>query len=191
MTREVRGMTFVSPSHWRGAVAVGMLALCSACTTTLNNNNEPVIKPTPVKYLPQFDTTMLLPAMIPAAGTIIPDTTVNVSPSVALSLEKIVYWDAYASIAYMIVDPLAPNWHIEEANFPGNHVHMALSMKRYYAGGAGEARAVFHRRAKELMRAGGHIKYEVLEYNESLESSVMGSQRTAFGVVHFTPKPPG
>ena len=41
------------------------------------------------------------------------------------------------------------------------------------------------------MRAGGHLNYEVVEYNESLESAVVGSRRTAFGVIRLTPKPPG
>lgn len=116
---------------------------------------------------------------------IIPDKIVTLGPTTSYPLEKLVYWGAYAAAAWLILDPLAPNWSIEEARFPGHHVHMNLTMKRYYAGGAGEARQVFHRRAKELMRAGGYAGYEVVEYAESLESSVLGSQRTAEGVVRF------
>ncbi len=78
-----------------------------------------------------------------------------------------------------------PNWEIEEARFPENHMHFQLTMKRYYSGGAGEARLVFHRRAKELMRAGGFNAYEVVEYSEGMESSPLGGKRTAEGVVRF------
>lgn len=100
-------------------------------------------------------------------------------------LEKTVYWGAWAGAAWLILDPLAPNWDIHEARFPENHMHFQLSMKRYYSGGAGEARVVFHRRAKELMRAGGFTNYEVLEYNEGMESSMLGARRSAEGVVRF------
>ena len=65
-------------------------------------------------------------------------------------------------------------------------MHFRMSMKRFYAGGAGEARVTFHRRAKELMRAGGFSAYEVVEYSEGLESSVLGSQRMAEGVIRLT-----
>lgn len=123
---------------------------------------------------------------LPRAGSIIPNSTVKVTPSFAIPLEKLVFWGGYAAAAYMILDPLAPNWDIEEAPLPKNQVHLALKMKRFYAGGAGEARVVFHRRAKELVQYGGYEGYEVLEYSESLESSVLGSQRVAQGVVRLT-----
>jgi hypothetical protein len=119
-------------------------------------------------------------------GPLIPDTSVSLGPSVSYPLEKLVYWGIWVGAAYLILDPFAPNWQIEEARFPDNHVHMSLAMKRYYAGGAGEARALFHRRAKELMRAGGYAGYEVVEYEEGMESSMLGAQRTASGVVRFS-----
>jgi len=123
--------------------------------------------------------------------TLIPNSTINLGPSVSYPLEKLVYWGAYIGTAYLILDPFSPNWEIEEARFPGNHVHLSLTMKRYYAGGAGEARVVFNRRAKELMRAGGYGSFEIVEYSEGMESSFIGSQRTAEGVVHFVKTPSG
>lgn len=104
-------------------------------------------------------------------------------------LDKTIYWAGWAAVAYLVLDPFSPNWEIEEARFPENHIHFQLSMKRYYAGGAGEARQIFHRRAKELMRAGGFASYEVVEYSESMDSSVIGSQRTAEGVIRLLKKP--
>jgi hypothetical protein len=125
---------------------------------------------------------------IPSSGTTIPNYTLQVSPSVSVALEKVVYWGALAGVAYYVLDPLAPNWDIEEAPLGENHIHFSLRMKRYYAGGAGEAQSLFHRRAKELMRLNGFSSYRVVEYQESLESSVLGSQRTATGVVVLTGK---
>jgi hypothetical protein len=123
---------------------------------------------------------------LPAQGPIIPDTTLNISNAVQIPLERIVTWGLYAGAAYLILDPLAPNWEIEQAAFADSHYHFSLKMKRFYAGGAGESRVVFHQRAKELMRQGGYDGYQVLEYSEGMESSVLGSQRVSQGVIRLT-----
>lgn len=130
--------------------------------------------------------TSKLAGNIPRQGSVIPDSTVQISPSVAIPLETLVYWGAYVGAAYLILDPFAPNWEIEEAALPNHHVHLSLKMKRYYAGGGGEARVVFHRRAKELMQYGGFEGYEVVEYNEGMTSSVLGSQRVSQGVIRLS-----
>jgi len=116
---------------------------------------------------------------------LIPDANVQLGPTTSIALEKLVYWGAAAAAAYYVLDPLAPNWEIEEARFPQDHVHLSLKMKRYYSGGAGEARWVFERRAKTLMREGGFSAYEIVEYAEALESSLLGSQRKAQGVIRL------
>ncbi len=124
----------------------------------------------------------------PGGGPLIPETTFQLTPGTSIQLEKLVNWGIYAGVAYLILDPWAPNWNVEQASFPDDYVHLSLHMKRYYAGGAGEARSVFHRRAKELARTGGFDGYEVVEYQESLDSSVLGSQRSATGVIRLTGK---
>lgn len=125
---------------------------------------------------------------LPAKGSIVPNTTLQLMPSLGISLEKVVYWGAYAGIAYLVVDPLAPNWSIEETRLADNTVHLALKMKRFHMGGDGEARVVFRRRAKYLAQFGSFKAYQVLEYSESMESSVFGGQRLAEGVIHLTRK---
>ena len=124
----------------------------------------------------------------PAQGPILPDTALNLTKSVQVPLEKIVNWGLYAGAAWLILDPLAPNWEIEQASFPERHYHLSLKMKRVYAGGAGEARVVFHQRAKDLMRQNGFDTYAVVEYSEGLESSILGSQRVARGVIQLVRK---
>lgn len=116
---------------------------------------------------------------------LIPDATVQLGPSTAIALEKLVYWGLYVGAAWLILDPLAPNWRIEEARLPDNHVHFSLNMKRYYSGGAGEARVILDRRARTLAREGGYRGYEIVEYAERLDSSVLGSQRKAEGVIRL------
>lgn len=122
----------------------------------------------------------------PAKGPIVPDTTLNLTKNLQIPLDKVVTWGLYVGAAWLILDPLSPNWEIEQADFPDRHFHLALKMKRVYTGGAGEARQVFHQRAKDLMRQNGYDGYSVVEYNEGLESSVLGSQRVARGVIQLT-----
>lgn len=114
---------------------------------------------------------------------IVPDIKFRLTPSTSVALEKVIHWGIYAGVAYLVLDPLAPNWQVEAAPLGDNHVHLSMKMKRFHNGGAGEARAVFHRRAKELMRLNDFDAYKVLEYSEGMESSLLGSQRTAEGVV--------
>ncbi|MCX7898455.1 MAG: hypothetical protein N2441_11355 [Rhodocyclaceae bacterium] len=116
---------------------------------------------------------------------LIPDATIQLGPTTSFSLESLLLGGAAAIAAYYVLDPLAPNWEIQEARFPGDHVQIALKMKRYYAGGAGEARALLHRRARELVREGGFARYEIVEYEESIDSSLLGAQRQARGVVRL------
>ena len=123
-----------------------------------------------------------------AGGSIVGNSALKLTPNISVEQEKLVIWGAYAGVAWLVLDPLAPNWHVEEAPLSDNHIHLSLKMKRYYTGGAGEARAVFHRRAKELMRYNGFDGYQVVEYSESLESSVLGSQRVAVGVIRMASK---
>jgi hypothetical protein len=122
---------------------------------------------------------------IPSNGALVPDWSLQLTPDLNVALDKIVYWGAYAGVAYLVLDPLTPNWEIEEAKFTDNRYHLAMRMKRYYAGGAGEARVVFNRRAAELVRAHGATSYQILEYSEGMESSVLGSRRVGAGVIEL------
>jgi uncharacterized protein YceK len=130
-------------------------------------------------------------SVIPSSGSIIPDKTIQLTPGTSVTTEQLVTWGAYIGVAYLLLDPWAPNWRVEEAPLGEGYVHFSLRMRRYYSGGAGEARVLFNRRAKELMEYNGYAAYDVVEYSEGMESSVLGSVRTAEGVVRFTKKKPG
>jgi hypothetical protein len=133
--------------------------VCSACSTTPGSS-----------------------ALIPA------DKGLMVGPETGIALDKLVYWGAYIAVAYLILDPLAPNWRVEEAQLDPHLVHFHMKMKRYYSGGGGEARLVLERRAKALVREGNFASYQVIEYKESLDSSVLGSQRVTESVIRLIPK---
>jgi hypothetical protein len=147
------------------AIAIGCLLLsgCGGVASLVTNTNAP--------------------STIPREGSLIPATDIALSPTTTITLEKIVYWAGVGAIAYYVLDPFSPNWDIEEAQFPNDRYHLSLKMKRYYSGGAGEARVVFNRRARELASAGGFSGYKILEYSEGMESSIAGSQRVSYGVI--------
>lgn len=161
----------MTPFRYRRLLLVAMLACGLTACSALNY-------PGPTSLSGNF----------PAKGPIIPDATLNLSNAIQIPLDKVVAWGLYAGAAWLILDPLAPNWEIEQASFPDRYYHLSLKMKRIYSGGAGEARVVFHQRAKELMRQNGFDAYTVAEYTEGLDSSILGSQRVAQGVIQLTRK---
>lgn len=124
----------------------------------------------------------------PRSSPIVPAAAIRISENYALSLEQIVTYAGVAGIAYLVLDPLAPNWHIEEAPLAPGEYHLRLRMKRLHAGGDGEARLVFQRRAAALARAGGFAGYEILAYSEGVESG-LPSQRVGEGVIRLTAAP--
>jgi hypothetical protein len=92
---------------------------------------------------------------------------------------------------YLIVDPLAPNWKIEQSEpFPGEY-HLSLKKKGVTSegGGDGEARIVFMRRAETLAREHGtagpwlQSGYTVLEFTEGVETGFPFARRVAQGVI--------
>ncbi|HTY98370.1 MAG TPA: hypothetical protein VMB75_00940 [Rhodocyclaceae bacterium] len=128
---------------------------------------------------------------IPNKGAIVADKTIHLTPGTSVTTEQLVTWGAYIGVAYLLLDPWAPNWRVEEAPLGDGYVHFSLRMRRYYSGGAGEARLLFNRRAKELMEYNGYAAYDIVEYSEGMESSVLGSVRTAEGVVRYSKKRSG
>ena len=113
------------------------------------------------------------------------NSQVSAGTSASSSGQSSVYWGAMPGVLSLVFDPFLPNWNIQEARMGSDYVYFDLRMKSFYAGGGGEARAIFHRRAKELVRIDQRQGYEVMEYSESLESSPWGARRVAHGVIKF------
>ena len=114
-----------------------------------------------------------------AVSTLIPNKTLNLTPAVGLSIDNILLGAAL----YWAVDPLAPNWQIEQAPLDADRVRISLRKKRFTTGGDGEAAQVFARRAEQVARNGGYVGYTVMEYTEGIESTLPLAQRVAQGVV--------
>lgn len=112
-------------------------------------------------------------------STLIPNQALNVSNSLRIPLESV----AAAALIYVVIDPLAPNWHIEQVRLGESRYRIAMRKKRFTTGGDGEALPAFYRRAAQIADERGAPRYRVLEYTEGVDSAVPIAQRVAQGVV--------
>lgn len=82
-------------------------------------------------------------------------------------------------IAYAIHDPFAPTWNIRATRLDETRVRFELRMKSLVSGGDGEARQVFERNARQLAESGGFAGYDVIRYEEGIESTRPFARRAA------------
>jgi hypothetical protein len=124
-------------------------------------------------------------AMLAACGSepLIPDKAVNISPGFHPPLEAVVGVVLVGVAAYYVIDPLAPNWEVKINQLDETRVAIDLRKKRFSTGGDGEARAVFLRRAQEIVDDNGLAGYTVLQYSESIDSETTFARRIARGVI--------
>lgn len=92
---------------------------------------------------------------------------------------------AGALVAYGLYDPLAPTWRIEVSRSGEDRLRMDLRMKALVTGGEGEARQVFLRNAREVMEAGGFASFDVIHYEEGIESTRPFARRFARGEIRL------
>jgi len=88
-------------------------------------------------------------------------------------------------VAYAIYDPLAPTWKIDVSRAGEDRLRMDLRMKSLVTGGEGEARQVFLRNARQVVEAGGFAGFDVLRYEEGIESTRPFARRFASGEIRL------
>ncbi|MDR2261221.1 MAG: hypothetical protein LBE06_09930 [Azoarcus sp.] len=88
-------------------------------------------------------------------------------------------------IAYVIYDPLAPNWDVETIRVGDDVFQMQLTMKRLYVGGEGEAQYIFRRNARRVAQAAGYDDYRILRYEEGIESASRTPRRFGEGEIRL------
>ncbi|WP_332674674.1 hypothetical protein [Aromatoleum sp.] len=92
---------------------------------------------------------------------------------------------AGAAIAYAIYDPLAPTWDIKAVRLDEERVRFDLRMKSLASGGEGEARQVFARNARQFAETEGFAGYDVVRYEEGIESTRPFARRVASGEIRL------
>lgn len=90
-----------------------------------------------------------------------------------------------AAAVYLIYDPLAPNWEIEESRLTDDTYRFSMKMKRFHTGGGGESMQILKRRASQLQHEFGHAAYQIVEFSEGIDSQTLGARRVAEGTIRF------
>lgn len=86
---------------------------------------------------------------------------------------------------YVLVDPFSPAWTIDVHETGESRLRLEMALQRLNAGGEGEASAVFHRSARQLSRESGYQRYDVLWYEEGIDSGWPFSGRVARGEIQL------
>lgn len=113
--------------------------------------------------------------------TLLANKTLNITRDLSVGVETIVL----GATLYWLLDPLAPNWQLQQVPLGDDRVRIALRRKRIASGGDGEAAQVFARFAGQLARDGGFAGYTVMEYTEGVESTLPLAERVAQGVIRL------
>lgn len=140
-------------------LAVGLVLILAGCTTKTWN--------------------------IPNEASIIPSGTVQIAPGVSYSLEQLAMTGLAGAVLYVVYQPLAPNWTIEEAALNENTYYVRLQAKRFRIGGDGESMLVLKRRALKLQHEGGYASYRILDYSEGIESGTPVAQKFSEGIIQL------
>lgn len=119
------------------------------------------------------------------SSPLIPDKAIQLTAGTAVSMSTVVAAAALGVVAYMVYDPLAPNWEIEESRLNDSTYRFSMKMKRYHTGGAGESIQILKRRASQLQYEQGFGSYQIMEYSEGIDSQTIGARRVAEGVVRL------
>jgi hypothetical protein len=113
--------------------------------------------------------------------TLIPARSLNISPSLTIPAETV----AAGTLLYFIIDPLAPNWKVQVEPIGQQRYRIAMTMKRFFTGGEGEAGPLLRRTAEKLCEELRCAAYAVLEQSEAIESRVTLAQRVAHAVIEL------
>ncbi len=116
---------------------------------------------------------------------LIPNKTLQLTATTSVSLASLAAAAVVGAAAYVVYDPLAPNWEIEESKLNEETYRLSLKMKRFHTGGAGESLQIFKRRAAQLQFEQGYGGYQILEYTEGIDSQTIGARRVGEGVVRM------
>ena len=123
--------------------------------------------------------------VFPKNGTVLPNAALHLTPTTTLSFEQALLIGAVGAAAYLVYDPLAPNWNIEERRVDEETYALALRAKSFRIGGDGEAYQILKRRASSLQREKGYAGYRILDYSESIESGTPFTHRSGEGTIRL------
>jgi hypothetical protein len=121
------------------------------------------------------------------SSPIIPDKTVQLTATTAFTAADVVMVTAALGVAYLIIDPLAPNWEIHDTKLSETRFRIDMRKKLITTGGDGESIDLFHRQAELLTDHANASGYTILSWNEGVDSDFPIARRWARGVIELNP----
>jgi hypothetical protein len=130
---------------------------------------------------------LMAAALLAGCGNspLIPDKRIQLTAKMGVSLSSLATAAVVGAAIYLVYDPLAPNWEIEESKLSPDIYRFSMKMKRYHTGGAGESVQILKRRASQLQYENGYSSYQILEYTEGIDSQTIGARRMAEGTIRL------
>jgi hypothetical protein len=118
----------------------------------------------------------------------------TLTPTHVYTYEQALTVAGVAAAAFWYVDPLAPNWEVNQFELDNDKYRISLRKKLFSTGGDGEAVELFNRYAERIADKHGYEKFVVLSYSERIESETLGARRVARGTIRIEkdldPPPP-
>lgn len=97
---------------------------------------------------------------------------------------------AAVGVVYALYDPWAPNWELDVRRLDETRVRFEMRLRSLITGGEGEARKVLARNARRIAEDGGFGGYEVVWFEEGVESTRPFARRVASAEVRLVRIPP-
>ena len=92
---------------------------------------------------------------------------------------------AALGVAYALYDPWAPNWDLEVTALDENRLRFEMRLRALHTGGEGEARGIVKRNAGRLARERGFSGFEMIEFEEGVESTRPFARKVASAEVRL------
>jgi hypothetical protein len=128
----------------------------------------------------------LCAALAGCSSAIVPKAQIKLFPNYGIAIADIVTIAGIGAVVYYITDPMAPTWKITETRLADNRVMYELNMQTLHLGGEGEARYIMTRRAEALVREQNMRGYQILRYEESIDSRPLFPHRMALAEIQLT-----
>lgn len=97
---------------------------------------------------------------------------------------------AAVGVVYALYDPWAPNWELDVSRLDDTRVRFEMRLRSLITGGEGEARKVLARNARRIAEDGGFSGYELVWFEEGVESTRPFARRVASAEVRLLRMPP-
>lgn len=97
---------------------------------------------------------------------------------------------AAVGVVYALYDPWAPNWELDVSRLDDTRVRFEMRLRSLITGGEGEARKVLARNARRIAEDGGFSGYELVWFEEGVESTRPFARRVASAEVRLLRAPP-